>query len=96
MENPVTQNEFNGRKNVCDERFARDKERINGCETALDRLAGLVAELTGIVRANTESNADHEKRLRTLESRGGQWLDKIIAGVLGALVAAFAAYLLNK
>ena len=95
MEQSISQHEFVGRKELCDERFARDKKRISDAEDGLDRLTTLVTELAGIVKANTESNADHEKRIRAIESRGGQWLDKIIAGVIGAAVAAFVAYIIT-
>lgn len=95
MEQAVSSHEFNGRKELCDERFRRDNKRIGDAEDGLDRLTTLVTELAGIVKANTESNADHEKRLRAIESRGGQWLDKILAAGIGAVIAALVSFLIS-
>lgn len=92
----VTQQEFKGRKELCDERFKRDGKRISDAETGLDRLTTLVTEIAGIVKTNTQSNKDHEERIRAIESRGGKWFDKIMMAILGAVVAAFITYILTR
>lgn len=91
----VSQEVFKGRKELCDERFARDKKRLEITEEGLDRLTALVTELAGIVKANTERGADHETRIRDMESKGGKWFDKIIAAAIGAAVTGIIAYLLS-
>lgn len=82
----ITRDEFAGRVSNCDERFKRDKERLDKEESQLDRLAMLVTEVTGIVNANAKAIADQETRLRAIEGKGGQWLDKLLMAGAGGLL----------
>ena len=90
--NPVTKAEYEGRKDVCDERFARDKERISSIEENLSTISSLVTKMAQLQTASTEKTEDQEKRIRTLEQRGGKWFDKIVDVVLGAAIM----YMLSK
>jgi len=84
----LTQQEFKGRKELCDERFRRDNTRLRDTEEKLDKVATNLSQITEIIKRNTEGQEDHEKRLRAIELKGGKWLDKIIAVALGAAITA--------
>lgn len=91
----VSKQEFCGRKELCDERFRRDNTRLKDTEEALDRVSTTLTQIAEIIKQSTQGQADHEARLRVIEARGGQWLDKLIAVALGAVVTAFVAYILT-
>ncbi len=84
----VSQQEFKGRKELCDERFRRDNTRLRDTEDKLDKVATNLSQITEIIKRNTEGQEDHEKRLRVIELKGGKWLDKIVAIVLTAVLTA--------
>lgn len=87
MDETVTMKEFEGRKGLCDERFARDKDRIGETEEALQNLTVLVTQLAEIVKSNVAAQADTETRLRAIEAKPSGWLDKIIWLVVGGVGA---------
>lgn len=89
----VTKDVLSERQMRCDERYEDTKGRLKEAEAALDRASQNLERSAVILNQIAESQKDHEKRLRSLEARGGQWLDKIIAVALGAVVAAFVAYI---
>ena len=105
MEN-VSKAEFDGRIQVTDERFGRDKERIEKLETNMQTISELVVRMGEILDSNNKKLDDHEKRLdkqlddheRRLdkqESKPSAWLDRIISGVLGAVIAALVAAVMS-
>lgn len=106
MEEPIGRKEFEGRKNVCDERFRRDKEDIQDTKDGLAELRQLVTEMASMQKQSMEQQkeqlkqsecktADQETRLRALESRGGAWFDRIISLGLGALIVYIAKFVLK-
>jgi len=88
----VSKAEFESRQKVCDERFARDKERIVGIEQALTSLTTLVTTMAEIQKGAIKDTEDQETRLRAIESRGNRWFNKIVDIVLGAAIM----YMLSK
>ena len=72
---------------LCDERFARDKERLNELEKFYRKLSECSIKLSSIADQHNEKLKDHENRLDELESRPTQWWDKVVAGVIAAAVA---------
>ena len=94
MEN-VSKAAFDGRSQVVDERFARDKERIDTLESNLKIISDLTIRMGEILDNNNKRLTDHERRLDKQESKPSAWLDRIISGVLGAVIAALVAAVMS-
>ena len=84
--------EFEGRKELCNERFSRDKTRIDAIEERLLQLSTIVTNMAQVQTQSMKDSDDQEKRIRALEGRGVKWFDKIVDVALGALVM----YVLSK
>lgn len=69
---------------LCDERFARDKERIEKLEALTGKIGECNIRLTGIAEQHDATLKDHETRLDELENRPTQMWDKLIAGLIAA------------
>jgi hypothetical protein len=95
MAESIERREFEGRKNICDERFRRDKEDIKSNKDGLSELRQLVTEMAAMQKQSMACTADQETRIRALENRGGAWLDRIISLALGALIAYLASIVLR-
>ena len=76
---------------LCAERFARDRERLERLEGLTDTVSQCSIKLSEIARQNDEKLRQHEKRLEGLEDRPGNLWDKVAAGV----IAAAAAFLMG-
>lgn len=75
------------RKLLCDERFARDKERIEKSEKLLEKLVECNIQLTDMAKNHEKTLGDHEKRLDEIEHRPRDWVDKAISGIIAAVVS---------
>ena len=94
MEN-VSKAAFDGRSQVVDERFARDKERLDTHEVSIRAISELSSKMSQILEQNKEQLDNHERRLDKQESKPSAWLDRIISGVLGAVIAALVAAVMS-
>ena len=81
-------------KDVCDiyqkmndERFARDKERLDKIEELTTKISECNIQLSEVVKAYNEKLIDHEKRLDEIEHQPKAWMDKIFSGVIAAIVS---------
>lgn len=83
----VPENLCAARRKMDDERFSRDKERIEKTEKLLDKLTECQIQNSEILKNHHEKIADHEKRLDEIEHQPKAWLDKIISGIIAAVVA---------
>lgn len=99
---PVTEQICEARRQLDDERFARDKSRLGKAEARLDRLEDLMrvnsecnVKLTALIEKNAEKVDDHEERITEIEKKPGTYWDKVIAGIIGAAVAALMALVLS-
>jgi septation ring formation regulator EzrA len=99
---PVTEAMCAARRQLDDERFARDKSRLGKAEARLNKLEDLMHEisecnvkLTALIEKNAETVDDHEERLTEIEKKPGTYWDKVIAGIIGAAVAALMALVLS-
>jgi hypothetical protein len=94
---PVMQAVCDERHKVEDERFARDKERLDGVEKAQQELINVSTKLTQMIEYQQEQVKDHNNRLSDIEKRPGSWLDTIksaiIAAVIGIIAGLFTAHL---
>ena len=99
--NYVTEQLCAARRNTDDERFSRDKCRIEKVEENISDMEKLMyevsecnAKLTIMVDNLRKSSEDHEKRITEIEKKPGTYWDKIVSGIIGAVVAAFMALVL--
>lgn len=72
---------------LCDERFARDKHDIDELKQLTRKVSECSIKLSGIAEQHNEKLKDHESRLDELERRPGNLWDKVIAGIIAAVVA---------
>ena len=98
----VTEQLCAARRNTDDERFGRDKSRLDKEEKRIDDMEKLLhevsecnAKLTIMVENLSKSNDDHENRITDLEKKPGSYWEKIVAGIIGAAVAALMAIVLK-
>ena len=83
------------RQRVQEERFARDRERLEKGEEKIDTIEKAVIYLTEQSRNDHESIQDHSRRLNTLEHRPGALLDKLIVAGLSAGVSGLVTIVIN-
>lgn len=67
----VLQQEFAGRKQLCDEREKRTSARLRQTEEQLSIASQNLAKTTEIMNWISETQKDHESRLRDIEAGGG-------------------------
>ena len=99
---PVRYSVCEEHKKVIDERFARDKERLDHMETKLDEVQTLSIQMGEILKKYDEKLEgqsreleSHEARLKTLEIKPARLWDKLVYALLGALASGFAALIVN-
>ena len=76
---------------VIDERFARDKERIETLEDNQKRIELLTVQMGEILKNQNEAIKNHSSRLEHLESRPGGLWDKVVSGIIAAVTGGLAA-----
>lgn len=79
---------------VIDERFARDKERIETLEDNQKRIELLTVQMGEILKNQNEAIKNHSSRLEHLESRPGGLWDKVVSGIIAAVTGGLAAALM--
>ena len=77
------------------EHFKRVDERLRIGEEKIDTVEKAVVLLTEITKQDRAAVQEHEKRLETLEHRPNMWLDKIIAGIIAAVISGGVALVFN-
>ena len=68
---PVTQQEFVGRNKLCDEREKRTNARLRQTEEQLSIASRNLAQTTEVLNWISNTQKDHENRLRDIEANGG-------------------------
>lgn len=84
---------FEQRSQLVDERFSRDKERLDKLEASVQKLADASLRLVETQKRDHDDIQEHAKRLAELEHRPGQWMDKLIAAAISSSVAAMVSYI---
>lgn len=79
---------------VMDERFARDKERLEKLEDNQQRIEILTVQMGEILKNQNEAIQNHSTRLEHLESRPGGLWEKVVNGIVAAIAGGLAAALL--
>lgn len=80
---------------VMDERFARDKERIQKLEDNQSRIEILTVQMGEILKNQNDAIKNHTTRLEHLESRPGGLWDKVVGGIIAAVTGGLAAALMG-
>lgn len=91
------------RDKLIDERFARDKERIESHERHMDEqdaerreLRELSIRMGELLDKHDEKLGNHEKRIEAMEQKPSRRWDMVIDKVINAVVAACVAWLMTK
>ncbi len=92
--NCVSPEVCDARMNVHDERFRRDKERLEKHDANLEKLNEVSIQLNQMITLHTDGLQEHGKRLSALEHRPGKLMDKMTGALITALTGGLAAALL--
>lgn len=92
---PISRGEIESRDKLYDERFARDKERIEKTEELTAKMSELLSQVTEIQKSDHEELKEHNKRISTLETRPSAWMDKIWSAGIASAVSAIVAFLVK-
>ena len=76
------------RQRVQDERFARDKERIEDLEKVCEKLNRLSIEMGELLKKHDEQLSLQSGRLEAIEQRPLHWWEKFAGAVITALGSA--------
>ncbi len=91
----VSKDEFAGRCQIDDERFMRDKERLDKLEAKMETVADLSIRIGLLIEKSDKRAEDHECRISAIESRPAKWFDYIISAGIGAMIAAVISNAMN-
>lgn len=83
------------RRRIEEERFRRDKDRLDSLEPLMRKLSECTVQNAQIIKAHESKLDDHEKRLDEIEHQPKAWMDKIISGIIAAAVAALMGMLIK-
>ena len=91
------------RDKLIEERFARDKERIENHEEHMKEqdkerreIRELTIEMSEMIKRHDERLTDHGTRIKAMETKPGKRWDMVIDKVINAIVAACVAWLMTK
>ena len=88
MPDPVSDTLCRERQRVQDERFARDKERIEDLEKICEKLNRLSIEMSELVKKHDEQLAAQAQRLESIEQKPLRWWEKFTGAIIAALGSA--------
>lgn len=90
----VTRELCGERMHTHDERFCRDKERLDDHERRIKTTEDAVILLTTLQAQWRESESALTRRVRTLESRPSVWWDRLVGAAVAAVVSGVLSYVL--
>lgn len=91
--NSVSKDMHDGRCKIEDERFARDKERLDGMESNVDKLTTVSVQMGEILKHNNETLANHGDRLTAIECKPSKMVESVKTALLITLGGAFVTAL---
>lgn len=91
----VTERECEVYREMQKERFARDKERLSDLEQLTREISHCNTRLAALAENHAKQLNDHELRLDTIEQRPGSLWDKVVFGIISAVVSAVVSILLG-
>ena len=94
MSEPIMRDLCNERMHTHDERFSRDKERLDDHESRIKTTEEAVILLTSLQARQNDVNAEVETRLIKIENRPGAFWDKLLGAGIAAVISALISYFL--
>lgn len=94
MSDMVEENLCRERQRIHDERFARDKERIEDLEQVCEKLNRLSIEMSELVKKHDEQLAAQAQRLEAVEAKPLRWWEKFTGAIITALGSAIGGGML--
>lgn len=91
----VTHDEYAGRNQLCDERFARDKHSIEEHEAMLREVRDLNIKLTQMIERHDKELEEHGKRLTAIEHKPADTWGKLKIAFLTAIISGVAGYVVS-
>ena len=89
-ENEVSRDQYEGRTLMCDERFRRDKERIDRHEEEMRRVRELTVQMGEMIKRHDNQIESHERRIMNLEKQPSEQFGKIKTAAVTAVVTGLA------
>ena len=81
---------------LCDERFARDKERLDKCERKVEEISDCNTKLTCLLEKYDGVLDSHEERLKMLEQKPSLWFDRIITAIISTAISVLVTFLVTQ
>lgn len=89
-------NEAEYLKQLFDERFDRDKERLDKDEKLIEELSACNIKLTAMIEAHEKQLDAYNKRLAAIEAKPAERWNNVVKTVLSTVAAAVAGFFLAK
>lgn len=81
---------------MCEERFARDKERIDRIEEKFEDISTCNTKLTCLIEKYDGILDAHEDRLKALEQRPNAWFDKFITAIISTGISIIVTFIISN
>lgn len=91
----VSKHQFEGRENLCDERFRRDKERLDEFEKGMREVRKLSIQMGEMIKRHDDQIEAHERRILNLEKQPSEQFGKIKTAIATAVVTGLAGFAVN-
>ena len=96
MDEPYAkESEFRAAEATCNTKMSEFERRETAIDKQLQELSKLVTEMAVTMKHNLDQTNDQENRIRALEGRRGEWFDKVVYAIVGALISFAATKLLG-
>ncbi|MBR5011914.1 MAG: hypothetical protein IKY12_05080 [Clostridia bacterium] len=80
---------------LSEERFLRDKERLEKAEAQLSEITKLTVKMSELIERNTYKTADCDERLKRLEKRPENLIDRVVSALISAAVSTAVAIIVS-
>jgi chromosome segregation ATPase len=90
MERPIeyiSRDQYEGRSQIVDEHFARDKERLNAHEQSLKKMELLTQEIAALNKNHDDQIRKHDQRICTLERQPADQYGKIKTAIVSSIIS---------
>ncbi len=83
------------RRKVSDERFMRDKERIEYLEVFAERLTKVSLQNSELIKNQAQQLSAHDSRINRIENKPDKYIDMIKTAVVAAVISGAVSYLIS-
>lgn len=81
---------------ICDERFARDKDRLDRMEKIQQDLVGIINRLTYLQENQSKQLEKMEERVVVMEKRPSGYWDKLVTGIIAAVTSGVISFAISR